>query len=154
MPKKAAVLSKPLDTSDFDANAKPTRLPPIRILDFLVLTTAMAFVFMLQEKMNRQNGLPETNMVFDFVFRLAYAIPAGFSIAAIYWLIVQRRITGRFFHQPGHWFLAGFAVLQVGMVAVSLLYFSSGDAVLDDGVSLLLGCLAAIQVAAVVFLSR
>jgi len=110
----------------------------------------MAFVFMLQDRMNRQTS--ETFVIFGFVFRLVYAIPAGFSFAAIYWLINQKRVTGRFFLQPGHWFLAGFAIQQVGMLAVWFPFVSSGDAVLGNGVSVVWGCMAAIQIAAVVIL--
>jgi len=83
-------------TSDL---TQPNR--PLRIIDLMILTAAIAFMFMLFESRFAQ----QSNQWLHQVFKFASAIINGSFLASIIWLIMQRVRSGRFFHHPGHWIL-------------------------------------------------
>ena len=125
---------------DHQPIVKPDRLPPIRILDILVLTTTMAFVFMIQEQFERAQGAPILPAALKYGAKLVYATHSGIALAAIYWLILQKRITGKFFQQPGHWILASNAISQTTMLIVWFLFSAEGDDLSDQGFPSVLFC--------------
>ena len=118
------VKQKPFPDSSLpvsEAN-RPNRLPPFRILDLMVLTSAMAFVFMVQDKMMASQ--PETfQSTAWLIIRMVNAIPGGIAIASIFWIANQQWVTGRFFLHPGHWILGGYA--WTTMLSFGVLFFLS-----------------------------
>jgi hypothetical protein len=105
---------------------------------------------MLQDKMQGDDSRLEINPVFDFVYKMTYAIPAGVSFAAIFWLINQKRITGSYFLQPGQWVLAGFSASQICSLTIWFA-FSSQEYFLSNDPSGLFGCLIVGELTALVF---
>ncbi len=100
-----------------DSIERPKRLPPISILDLLVVTTALAFAFMIMGRLNKiaaQSPLsPYADLAFWDVWRMMSSVLPGITFAGIYWIVKQKQTTGKFLWQPGHWILAAYAVLQV-----------------------------------------
>ena len=115
-----------------DSTTKQSRIRRFGIVDMLVLTATFALGIQLQ-----------TRLGYDFVlasiptdFRSGLLLVAGLiclggislSLASIYWLIEQKRTTGKFFREPGHWILASAACVPLLMVAIFLLFPASEKA--------------------------
>ena len=105
---------------------RPDRLPPIRILDLMALTAAMAFVFMIQSQW--MDVEPQAfNTTAWLVLSMVAAVPAGIAFASIFWIANQKRITGRFLIQPGHWILASYALDTTFTFAFWLFLFRNSE---------------------------
>jgi hypothetical protein len=95
-------------------DSKPERLPPFGVLDLLILVSCLGLVFAFQEQAASFGWFgPNENRLIQLITRLVLAIQFGIPLAAIYWLVKQKRITGKFFWQPGHWMLFAICILVV-----------------------------------------
>jgi hypothetical protein len=108
------------DESQSDAS-KLSSLPRIAIIDLMVLTTAMALVFALREKMNAIGWSFPTDVIwFNTLEHISFCAIYGFPLAAVYRFVVQKKYTGRFLLEPGHWLLFSTLLLVFASVIPAL----------------------------------
>lgn len=97
-------------------------VPKLSIIELMVLTAAMAFAFAFHERLMNSNAVMKTNVLwFDTLRRAVMALRVGLPFAAIYRFAMQKKATGRFLLQPGHWVLFGTLIFSLGFVPWSFL---------------------------------
>lgn len=107
-----------LDETRVQLPIAPDRLPAFGVLDLLILVSCLGLVFAFQEQAASFGWFdPNENKLIQLIARLVLAIQFGIPLAAIYWLVKQKRITGKFFWQPGHWMLFASSIFVVLMMA-------------------------------------
>ena len=91
--------------SPSDALLKP-QLPPIGIVDLMVLTAAMSLSFALRNQFRSLGWHFQTDAIWFTTFEhICSSLYCGLPIAAAYRFYVQKKLTGRFLLEPGHWVL-------------------------------------------------
>ena len=93
---------------------------PLGIIDLMILTAAIAFMFMIFESKLAYQGEQWIYQVFKF----ASAGVNGTFLASIVWLLWQRARTGRFFHHPGHWILGAELIGVAGVIGFWVVIWS------------------------------
>ena len=119
-----------LSSAFAESDAKPDRIPPIRILDMFVLMTGVALAFFFTQQMQRLyaegNRAVGSTKTWALIIQGFYSIPFGVSIASLYWFVNQKRIVGKFFCEPGHWLLAQSTLYLVILNGVQLVALWAG----------------------------
>lgn len=112
-----------MDFSKFlraDGKASDSKLPEtqiktsrqFQIIDLMILTAAIAFVFMIHQSLKQPFG---GGHWLQYVYQFVLAGTSGIFLAAFLWLPLQLARTGRLFLHPGHWILGSGAIVTLGL---------------------------------------
>ena len=113
------------------------------IIDLMLVTTAVAFVFMLHGAVKSDTDfLPPDWLLYPFLF--AGAMTLGLVLPAIYWIPVLYARTGKIFSHPGHWILGAQLFVATWAIGFYVVYavgqsFSFDDARIFYPISNLIG---------------
>ena len=91
------------------------------IIDLMIVTTAMAFIFMLQDLAKPDAEIP-LPLWFYYPYLFAHAVMWGLVLPTIYWIPVLYARTGKMFCHPGHWMLGAQFVVLVCSLACFAAY--------------------------------
>ncbi|WP_148618813.1 hypothetical protein [Mariniblastus fucicola] len=100
------------------------------------MTAAMAGAFAFQEQLTNMNrGIDSDVLWFELLQRFVYSTQIGVPFAALYRFAIQKRTTGRYLLQPGHWVLVSVLISVVGyLIPMALFLTLFGQSSLDgDG---------------------
>jgi hypothetical protein len=107
----------------------------LSIVELIVLVSAIAFAFRLGEMFRGLGwGYQIGPVWFQVTQRTTFALSIGLPVTAIYRFILNKRISGRFLLQPGHWALFASQLVCLGyIVPVVLLIALSQSSSLAEG---------------------
>jgi len=129
------------DKSDLEPMESPgSQMPPIGIVDLMVLTAAMAFVFAIRDRMTQLGWIFHTDVLwFRAIEHVTFCLMMGLPLASFFRFVVQKRIVGRYLVEPGHWLLFAmglktcaqtFPILAMAMLGFSTSHIDSSNALL------------------------
>ena len=110
---------------------QPDNMRRLSIIDLILITTAVAFVFML-------HGTVESNTDFSppdwlwYPLLFVIAMKLGLVLPAIYWIPALYARTGKFFRHPGHWILGAQFVIAIWSVGSYIAYLLGQRFIADD----------------------
>lgn len=108
-------------------------LPPLSIIDLMVLTAAMAIAFAFQESLFGNARMQSESVWFNTIQRIQYALIYALPLAAVYRFVLHKRAVGKFLLQPGHWVLLSILISVVAYMAPVLIRNSISGATETEG---------------------